>query len=169
MESNCIWSGGRVGNWEEDGFLLLPNWVREVRATCQFREIYAAARAVTDLLVSQVKWCVTLNPVSSILVHDHVIPTKVAIWRPINILLVLSAQIKTALRLHGGCSRAYKRPKAQSPQEKTGAKDEHGIRGRGGGAFSRNGLALISLSVGGRVDMGERERNRPKTLSSYGV
>ena len=66
-----------------------------------------------------------------------------------------------ALRLHGGCSRAYKRPKAQSPQEKTGAKDEHGIRGRGGGAFSRNGLALISLSVGGRADMGERERNRP--------
>ena len=70
--------------------------------------------------------------------------------------------------MQGAVERIKGRKRRPKAEERTNMER----RGGGGGAFSRNGLALISLSrSAARYGMeGERgERNRPKTLSSFAV
>ena len=72
--------------------------------------------------------------------------------------------------MQGAVERIKGRKRRPKAEERTNM--ERRGRGGGGGAFSRNGLALISLSrSAARYGMeGERgERNRPKTLSSFAV
>ena len=72
-----------------------------------------------------------------------------------------------ALSLHAGCSRAYKRPKQRPQEEKTRGEERTNMERRGRGAFSRNGLALISLSRSAARQIWDGRG--PKTLSSFGV